>query len=116
MVDKTAVFFHRGDGYLSYNDEIIHLDNNNQPDYLAYDLEGGQNLPTNVGFHTQTIHNPTRIAVTTDGWNANLFTQLDEPQSPLSLQRWLNVQAKQRDNFEDDGAIAIWWGSEKHEA
>ena len=109
MVEETAVFFHRGDGYLLHNDKITYLDNNNQPDYLAYDLENRNDRLTNIGFHTQTVQNPTHLAVATDGWTAELLTQLEQPQSSLTLQRWLNVQAKQRDNFEDDGAIAIWW-------
>ncbi len=109
VVEDTAVFFHRGDGYLLHDNEIIHLDNDNQPDYLAYDLDGQNGLPTNVGINTHTIHNPTRLAVATDGWTAELLTQLDHPQPSLTLQRWLNIQAKQRGNFEDDGAIAIWW-------
>jgi hypothetical protein len=27
----------------------------------------------------------------------------------LALQRWLNLRAKERGKFEDDGTIAIWW-------
>ena len=101
---ETAVFFWRGDGYLLHKDEIIHLDNNNQPDYLAYDMQ-----KDNSRFQTQIIPNPSILAVATDGWTADLLTQLDTPHTSLALQRWLNIRAKERGNFEDDGAIAIWW-------
>jgi hypothetical protein len=33
------------------------------------------------------------------------------PQPTLALQRWLNLRAKERGQFEDDGAIAIFWNT-----
>jgi hypothetical protein len=101
---ETAVFFWSGDGYLCHNGEITQLDSHNEPDYLAYHLD----VP-NGRFQTLTIQNPTWLAVASDGWTADLLTQLSTPQSSLALQRWLNKQAKERGKFEDDGAIAIWW-------
>jgi hypothetical protein len=104
MKGETAVFFWSGDGYLCHNGEITQLDSHNEPDYLAYHLDA-----PNGRFQTLTIKNPTWLAVASDGWTADLLTQLSTPHSSLALQRWLNKQAKERGKFEDDGAIAIWW-------
>ena len=126
--EETAVFFWSGDGYLVHNGEVTHLDNHNQPDYLAYQLRKTAE-PLNLQspetpkwpngpisqpptFHTHTIHNPDLLAVASDGWTADLLSQLDTPQPPLALQRWLNIRAKKHSTFEDDGAIAIWWQEE----
>jgi hypothetical protein len=49
------------------------------------------------------------LAVATDGWRPDLLTQLAKPRPSLHLQRWLNRQARQAGNFEDDGAVAVWW-------
>ena len=106
---ETAVFFWSGDGYLVHDGEVIHLDNHNQPDYLAYQLSKTAEPST---FHTHTIHNPNLLAVASDGWTADLLSQLHTPQAPLALQRWLNIRARERGAFEDDGAIAIWWQEE----
>jgi hypothetical protein len=104
MKGETAVFFWSGDGFWAHDDAIIQLDSNNQPDYLAYHLDSPDGR-----FQTHTLHNPHRLAVASDGWTAAHLSQLDTPQSSLALQRWLNLQAKERGTFEDDGAIAIWW-------
>ena len=118
---ETAVFFWSGDGYYGYNNQITQLDSHNQPDYLAYQLshkvnkqERAKNLDNTQyairnTFLTHTVQNPTQLIVASDGWTADLLTQLNTPQTSLALQRWLNLQAKERGQFEDDGAIAIWW-------
>ncbi|MBK9053749.1 MAG: hypothetical protein IPL78_23450 [Chloroflexi bacterium] len=112
--DAAACFFWSGDGYLLHDDTVIHLDSGNQPDYLAYRLL--RNGPEPL-VHTLILPEPThltRLAVATDGWNEALLTDVAAaPRSPLALQRWLNQQAQQRGNFEDDGAIAIWYGNDE---
>ncbi len=108
VVRDTAVFFWQGDGYFVHNGLVTTLDSDNRPDYLAYRL---LNDGENGRFHTQTItlNNKTDwIAVATDGWRPDLLTHLAEPRPSLPLQRWLNVQARQPGNFEDDGAVAVW--------
>ena len=67
----------------------------------------------------QTRYLPTAhlqwLAVATDGWNSALLRQLAQPQPDFALQRWVNKQAKQRGNFDDDGAIALWWQEKQDE-
>lgn len=107
--EDTAVFFWRGDGWLIHNDTLTDLNSNNHPDYLAYDLLSG----AAKGLHTKTISLPeiTRIGVASDGWSAPLLNQLTAPQNSITLQRWVNVQAKQAPHFEDDAAITIYWNN-----
>ena len=106
MKEDTAVFFWRGDGWLIHNDTLTDLNANNHPDYLAYDL-----FNERKGLHTKTVTLPEihRIGVATDGWDESLLTELTPQKNEIMLQRWVNVQAKQAPNFEDDAAIAIYW-------
>ena len=106
---ETAVFFWQGDGFLVMNGRIHQVDSNNQPNYLAYQLL--QPEPTQTNFQLAFIPKPKQtnwLAVATDGWSADLLSPLAEPRSSLALQRWLNVQAQQRGQFDDDGAVAVW--------
>lgn len=106
---QTAVFFWQGDGFLVADGRIQPLHSNNQPDYLAYQLL--QPKPEKTNFQLAFVPQPDQLrwlAVATDGWSANLLCQLEEPRSALTLQRWLNVQAQRRGQFDDDGAVAIW--------
>ncbi len=108
-VPETAVFFWQGDGFLVADGAICQLDSHNQPDYLAYHLL--QPRPEETNFQLAFVPQPDTLhwlAVATDGWSANLLGQLAEPRPPLALQRWLNLQAQQRGQFDDDGAVAIW--------
>lgn len=108
-VGETAVFFWQGDGFLVVDGTVCQLESDNQPDYLAYQLL--QPTPSQTNFQLAFVPQPEQIqwlAVATDGWHADLLDQLEEPRSTLALQRWLNVQAQQRGQFDDDGAIAIW--------
>ncbi|WP_420643726.1 protein phosphatase 2C domain-containing protein [Candidatus Leptofilum sp.] len=110
---ETAVFFWQGDGFLVADGRIQPLPSNNQPDYLAYQLL--QPEPTINNFHIAFVPQPQTVcwlAVATDGWSTPLLEQLNEPRSALILQRWLNVQAQQRSQFDDDGAVAVWHNEE----
>ena len=112
---ETAVFFWQGDGFLMVNGRICQLGSDNQPNYLAYQLFQPQ--PEQTNFQLAFVPQPEQIrwlAVATDGWNSELLGQLDQPRPSLTLQRWLNVQARQRDQFDDDGAAAVWHKDEKH--
>lgn len=106
---ETAVFFWQGDGFLVMDGRICPLDSKNQPNYLAYQLLQPQ--PDQTNFQLAFVPQPEQIswlAVASDGWQAELLTQLNQPRTTLALQRWLNLQAQQRGQFDDDGAIAIW--------
>ena len=107
-IAETAVFFWSGDGYIGINDHFIQLESNNQPDYLAYQLLREEQ---NGRFNTFTVHTQEtidRLLVATDGWSSTQLQQLGKPKHSLSLQRWINVQSRERGVFEDDGAIAIY--------
>ena len=113
---ETAVFFWQGDGFLVVDGRICPLDSNNQPNYLAYQLL--QPDPTQTNFQLAFVPQATKInwlAVSSDGWNAELLTQLEQPRPTLALQRWINVQAQQRGQFDDDGAVAVWHKKENCE-
>jgi hypothetical protein len=108
-VRETAVFFWQGDGFLVVDGTVCQLESGNQPDYLAYQLL--QPSPCQTNFQLAFVPQPEQIrwlAVATDGWQADLLTQLNEPRPTLALQRWLNIQAQQRGQFDDDGSVAIW--------
>ncbi len=129
VVAETTVLFWQGDGYLCVNGDVTTLDSDNLPDYLAYKLlRRGERVKGRTGEkitpspqRPQVVHPCTPsfvtidhadlgwLAVATDGWRPDLLAQLAEPRTSLHLQRWLNVQARQPGNFEDDGAVAIWW-------
>ncbi len=122
VTPDTAVFFWQGDGYLVYDGHVITLDSDNRPDYLAYRLleqrmrsgaEGTQSLAEDTnGFQTLVVARPSLqwLAVATDGWQPDLLPQLGAPRPSLQLARWVNVQARRPGYFEDDGAVAVWWG------
>jgi hypothetical protein len=106
---ETAVFFWQGDGFWARDGRIQPLKSNNQPNYLAYQLL--QPEPGQTNFQLAFVPQPEQIgwlAVATDGWSAEPLSQLGEPRPTLNLQRWLNVQAQQRGQFDDDGAVAVW--------
>lgn len=110
----TAVFFWQGDGFLAVNGRVCQLDSGNQPSYLAYQLL--QSEPQQSIFQLAFVPQPDQIrwlAVTSDGWHKDLLCQLAEPRPSLALQRWLNVQAQQRGQFDDDGAVAVWYKNEE---
>ena len=105
---RDAFFFWAGDGCLGINEEVIILESDNRPDYLAYALLDDHPHP----FHTLSVRRRetlTRLAVATDGWQPDQLRQLCQPLTSLALQRQVNQQAQQRGFFEDDGGIAICW-------
>lgn len=110
----AALFFWLGDGYLLYNDTVLPLESNNRPDYLAYRL---LHEPEQPFINQMFLPHPaelTCLAVATDGWRDDLLCEVAAaPRTSLTLQRWLNQQAQQRGNFEDDGAIALWQEQEE---
>lgn len=106
LTPNEGAFFWSGDGYLCLNGEVTELESDNRPDYLAYGLTTAWQLrlvdPAGINW----------LAVASDGWTADLLTQLAPPRSSIALQRWLNLQARQPTHFEDDGAVAAFWRCE----
>lgn len=115
ITPDAGAFFGLGDGFLCQNSQITRLESQNQPDYLAYRLvDGDLSMGSTSGFQIEIIENSSEcnwLAVATDGWNESLVGMLETPRQKFSLQRWVNCQARQRGQFEDDGAAAVWWRS-----
>jgi hypothetical protein len=107
ILPETAVCFWQGDGYLRIDDHIFELNDDNQPDYLAYNLFDNQ--CRRVTFHTlHLLRRPELLAAATDGWQMSQLQQLPTPQNNLHLQRLLNQQSQKQGFFDDDGAIVHW--------
>lgn len=107
--DAAALFFWLGDGYLLHNDTVLHLESDNRPDYLAYRLLHEPEQPFINQLLLPQASAFTCLAVATDGWRDDLLREVAAAShTSLTLQRWLNQQAQQRGNFEDDGALAMW--------
>jgi hypothetical protein len=105
-------FFWAGDGYLGQDGQIRPLDYDNHPPYLAYNiLKGERKNIERIQLESclfPMTNETTWLVAATDGWQPEQLKQLERPQSSLALQRWVNVEARQRGRFEDDGAIALW--------
>jgi hypothetical protein len=107
VTPSAAAFFAAGDGYLCHDGQIIRLDEGNRPRYIAYNLLGEAAVSLQV--HLLPDRRDLKwLAVATDGWTADCLAELATPHPTLELQRWLNVQARGRGRFEDDGAVAMW--------
>lgn len=114
MTPESATFFWSGDGYFCLNGQITKLNSDNRPHYLAYQLfsDGALSGGQERGFQMAPISCASEtiwLAVATDGWNSDLLRRLEVPRPGLSLQRWLNSQARRRGQFEDDAAVATWY-------
>lgn len=108
VTPSAAAFFWAGDGYLGQDGQWTRLDEGNRPHYLAYHLlgMGDGRLKVSLLRETQEI---SWLAVATDGWHEECLAELAAPRPNLELKRWLNLQARQRGRFEDDGAVAAWY-------
>lgn len=101
-----AAFFWQGDGYLCLNGSVIPLESDNRPAYPAYAVLAGKS--EQEGFDTRFVDRGEVkwLAVASDGWHPALLIRMARPRSTLALERWLYVQARERGNFDDDGAVA----------
>jgi len=104
-----AAFFWRGDGYLCHDGRLVDLSGDNRPMYPAYELLSGHEEKERFSTLFLNRKEVTWLAVASDGWRPALLAELAQPRESLVLQRWLNVKAQERDNFEDDGAVAAFY-------
>lgn len=116
ITPQEAVFFWMGDGYVCHDAEVYRIESDNRPDYLAYRRLPGTAGPLGEdGFQIMPIDNleeSSWLAVATDGWRPDLLRQLSSQRNDLALKRWMNVAARRRGHFDDDGAVAVWWRNE----
>ncbi len=110
--EKTVVFA-AGDGLIILNDELIVRDEGNAPHYLAYGLLDPSQLetsrPPRTNFDTLTLDTTelNHLAVWTDGFDPTLQDQIWQLGGPRSLQRKLNVWAKQKLFADDTTGITV---------
>ncbi|MFO0658582.1 MAG: protein phosphatase 2C domain-containing protein [Polyangiaceae bacterium] len=93
----------QGDGLIVIDDQVVELDHDNTPPYLAYRLLGQRVAPTFVT--VRASRELSRIALASDGLDASLVPQLWGHQG-RSLQRWLNVRAL-REPLHDDTTVIV---------
>jgi len=112
ITPTEGCFFWAGDGFLCQNGMVTSLQYNNRPPYLAYNVVS-ENCDARFRIQIESCRfsltgETTWLAVATDGWQAEQLAHLERPTSSLALQRLVNLEARQRGRFEDDGAIALW--------
>jgi hypothetical protein len=110
--EGEAILFWAGDGFVCLGDDVLSLDSGNRPNYPAYTvLDPGSPL---FRFHNcqLSLSDVPWLAVASDGWDECSLSRLASPRPGLELQRWLNLRARERGAFDDDGAVAVWWRDE----
>jgi len=104
-----GIVFAAGDGLVTIDDEVLALDQSNQPDYPAYHLipnalPSDYQLPT--VFQTWRVEPDwQRLAVGTDGFEVKLLPDVWEQRHPRGLQRKMNVWSDRHHCFRDDATI-----------
>jgi hypothetical protein len=111
--EDTTVIFAAGDGLIIANDQVLVRDEANAPRYPAYKLVDPAFLERNAGARTEfeviSLDTPEveRLAIWTDGFNPALAGQIWNLGGPRSLQRKLNVWAKQKLFGDDTTGITL---------
>lgn len=95
-----GLVFQYGDGIFAIGDEVIETDQNNTPNYFAYELRGATRAVTLRKFNLNEVN---RVAVATDGFKPSLFPEVFEHKGN-GLQRWMNIRRNSGD-FRDDSTI-----------
>src|SRR5262249_53952557 len=111
--EEKTVIFAAGDGLVMVNDRVMMRDEGNGPRYPAYDLldpaflEG--NVAARAGFEVISLDTVEveRLAIWTDGFDPALGEQIWDLGGPRSLQRKLNVWAKQKLFSDDTTGITV---------
>ncbi len=110
---QKTVIFAAGDGLIILNDRVIIRDEDNAPRYLAYGLlepiwlTGEALSPSNFEIIEADTAAIERLAIWTDGFDPTLSHEIWKPGGPRSLQRQLNVWAKEKRFGDDCTGIAV---------
>lgn len=125
VLEDNCVIFSCGDGVYAFDDEIVSIDQDNRPNYIAYNAlqtpgDFGvteENIPT--GFMFMELKNASRVMVASDGFvtvDEDKFSeaQVREPEllhnlngqqwnkkGNLGLKKWMNSRSD-RGYFDDD--------------
>lgn len=111
--EEKTVIFAAGDGLAIVNDRVLVRDEGNAPRYPAYGLVDPAFLEGKAATRTQfeVISLDTaqveRLAIWTDGFNPALADQIWNLGGPRSLQRKLNVWARQKLFSDDTTGITV---------
>lgn len=100
---NESIIFAAGDGAIVIDEQIITLEQNNTPDYIAYHLI--ENLTPPQNFEVFMTKNWHRLAIMTDGFETELLPQVWKQTHPRGLQRQMNVWSNQEKRFRDDATI-----------
>lgn len=125
---EHGLYFYYGDGKVIINEEVITIDQNNQPDYLAYhfinnkylknadsdvdSVRGNDNettchLSSCFNIYPLDVSTLQRFAICSDGFEANLADEIRGLCNPRSLQRKMNVWSEQYKHFADDATVIV---------
>lgn len=114
MNDKKIVFFWAGDGTLIIDDEVIVLDQNNMPAYLAYHLldrnllSSPLDLPNCFEVAIRDLDDILKIAIATDGFEIARENEIWGLKGKTGLQRKFNVwYMRDKKYFDDDATLIV---------
>lgn len=98
---EKIIIFSSGDGTIFIEDDVLQIDEDNRPSYLAYNLLGQK-----VGFKIIEVDlkETEKIALASDGFESELIDDFWSKEHPNGVQRLLNVYSKKK-HFSDDATL-----------
>ncbi|HRE47571.1 MAG TPA: protein phosphatase 2C domain-containing protein [Aggregatilineales bacterium] len=104
-----GVIFAAGDGLIVLDSRMIRRDENNTPSYIGYHVVDPAVLAEAAlpsGFDIYPLPSDwARVAIATDGFEADVLPNLWGKAHPRGVQRWLNVLSSQEKRFRDDATV-----------
>jgi hypothetical protein len=111
---RTCTIYAMGDGVVLLNDFIEIRNENNHPNYIAYNLVDGKylqkdrkTLPDKFDVYKIPTPKLNKMAVGTDAWEDELgvFISLWDKSICTNIQRTMNLLSTKEKRFKDDAAI-----------
>lgn len=100
---KKVLIFSRGDGYVFLGETALMLDENNQPNYLAYDI-GQRGWEHHFHLMEVDLDQIGQLAIATDGFEPEMISRFWGKNHPNGVQRELNNLWRKK-HFADDATI-----------
>lgn len=116
ITPSLCLIYALGDGVVLLNDFIDIRDENNHPNYIAYNLiderylkKSRRPLPKLFDVYRIPTTSLERLAIGTDAWEDELgvLVSLWDEKICKNVQRTMNVLSSKEKRFKDDGAIII---------
>jgi Protein phosphatase 2C len=107
-VEETAVVFAAGDGTILIDAAVTVRDEDNSPNYIGYHLIDPKFLTDDARLESFDIHHVkdwARLAIATDGFDADLLPEIWDLPNSRALQRKMNIYSDQARRFRDDATI-----------